>query len=166
MHALQNSGNCTCLVVASSALLFRQLGCLLGCLLGGLLLLLARLLDGSLYALGGARSAALFLQLLLTALRLLFQALRLLAALVLVGAGAADARQARRAGQRGRGGSNIVAVAVAHLVITGAAVARLGLLAVVEVELARHGGRVERGIDGGRLILGAHVLLTEQRLLL
>merc|ERR1712194_377270 len=109
MHALQNSGNCTCLVVASSALLFRQLGCLLGCLLGGLLLLLARLLDGSLYALGGARSAALFLQ-------LLFQALRLLAALVLVGAGAADARQARRAGQRGRGGSNIVAVAVAHLV--------------------------------------------------
>merc|ERR1712194_376849 len=86
MHALQNSGNCTCLVVASSALLFRQLGCLLGCLL-----------DGSLYALGGARSAALFLQLLLTALplRLLFQALRLLAALVLVGAGAADARQAR-----------------------------------------------------------------------
>merc|ERR1712194_234299 len=50
MHALQNSGNCTCLVVASSALLFRQLGCLLGCLLGGLLLLLARLLDGSLYA--------------------------------------------------------------------------------------------------------------------
>merc|ERR1712194_506437 len=74
MHALQNSGNCTCLVVASSALLFRQLGRLLGCLLGGLLLLLARLLDGSLYALGGARSAALFLQLLLTALplRLLF----------------------------------------------------------------------------------------------
>merc|ERR1711935_1140720 len=60
--------------------------------------------------------------------------------------------------RRGRGGSNIVAVAVAHLVITGAAVARLGLLAVVEVELARHGGRVERGIDGGRLILGAHVL--------